>query len=63
MQGNDYICLILAGLALLGGVAGAAKLIMNWYFKMKFQFMARVILAASKAFESIGGKTEGGARE
>lgn len=63
MQASDYISLILVGFALLAGVAGVANLVMNWYFKLKFQFMARVILAASKAFESIGGKAEGGARE
>ncbi len=57
---NGYICLILAGLALLAGATIAANLVINWYFKAKSNFMARILLAASKAVESAAGKTGGG---
>ena len=60
---NHYICLILVGLALLAGSVLAARVTINTYFKAKFAFKTRVIVAFAKVFEEITKKTEGGKHE
>ena len=60
---NHYICLILVGLALLAGSVLAARVTINTYFKAKFAFITRVIVAFAKVFEEITKKTEGGKHE
>lgn len=60
---NHYICLILVGLALMAGAVLAARMTVNTYFKAKFAFTTRVIVAFAKVFEEITKKTEGGKHE
>ena len=60
---NHYICLILVGLVLLAGSVLAARVTINTYFKAKFAFITRVIVAFAKVFEEITKKTEGGKHE